>query len=351
LELLEGNAVNLFGLARVLSRRVRLHPSNRSKAELGYRLYQNILMSPTKPAHLVIEPSADPLDTFQHICFECLYHLQLNDVGILLDNDDEYIHQARVAMRRIRSAIKLFSPVLPMTFVGNWNTTWRDLANSLADARNWDVFSEELYPLLKEAFGNHPDILELEKFTVSQRSLAHQGAIASFSSRNYSVKIISFAEAVMGLKSHPEIKNRQKMILDSQTTAEPIVPENTEQFATRLLKRRHRRFLSELAVPSRNLEESHQLRLYLKKLRYSFEFFIELFPKNKMTRYTKTLSRAQELLGKMNDLATAEILLSRRNLAQVDIATAWIIGRQSGYLSMMPKVIAGLTELRAPWQK
>jgi len=351
LELLEGNPVNLFGLARVLSRRVRLHPSSRSKAEIGYRLYQNIVISPVKPAIVEINPEADPLDTFQHICFECLYHLQLNDVGILLDNDDEYIHQARVAMRRIRSAIKLFAPVLPMTFVGHWNNIWRDLANALGDARNWDVFSDELLPLLKQTFGNHPDIVELEKFAIAERAVGHQSAIATFGHRNYSVKVISFAEAVMSLKTHPEIKNRQKMILDSQSTAEPIVPENTEQFATRLLKRRHRRFQRELSVPSRSLEESHQLRLYLKKLRYSFEFFVQLFPKNKMARYTKTLSRAQELLGQMNDLATAEILLSKRNLAQLDVASAWIIGRQSGYLSMMPKVIAGLNDLKAPWLK
>ena len=351
LELLEGHPVNLFGLARVLSRRVRLHPSSRSKAEVGYRLYQNILMSPVKPANVEINPEADPLDTFQHICFECLYHLQLNDIGILLDNDDEYIHQARVAIRRIRSAIKLFAPVLPMTFVDHWNIIWRDLANDLGDARNWDVFSDELLPLIKQTFGNHPDIVELEKFAIAQRYIGHQSAIATFGHRNYSVKMISFAEAVMSLKNHPEIKNRQKMISESQSSSEPIVPETTGQFATRLLKRRHRRLQRELSVPTRSLEESHQLRLYLKKHRYSFEFFVQLFPQKKMARYTKTLSRAQELLGQMNDLATAEILLSNRNLAQLDVATAWISGRQSGYLSMMPKVIAGLNELKAPWQK
>lgn len=64
----------------------------------------------------------------------------------------------------------------------------------------------------------------------------------------------------------------------------------------------------------------------------------------------KTLARAQELLGQMNDLATAESLLAQRNLAYVDIAQAWIIGRQSGYLSMMPKVLSGLTDLKAPWK-
>jgi len=152
------------------------------------------------------------------------------------------------------------------------------------------------------------------------------------------------------LESHPEVKNRQKMIIESQSTAEPILEEDTQQFATRLLRRKHRRFMTEVLVPNRNLEQSHQLRLDLKKLRYSFDFFMELYPKKRISRYMKTLARAQELLGQMNDLATAESLLAQRNLAYVDIAQAWIIGRQSGYLSMMPKVLSGLADLKAPWK-
>lgn len=349
LELMEGSPVTLFGLARVLSRRVRLHPSAPSKAERGYKLFQDIRISPLKPPSLAINPKATPLSTFQQICLECLTHLQANDVGILRDDDDEYIHQARVAMRRIRSAIKLFSPVLPMSFVSQWNSAWRDLANELGDARNWDVFSVELLPLLKEAFPKNTDIEALEKFTVDQRAKAHVQVINDFGSRAYSVKLISFAEAVMTLDTHPEVRNRQKMILESQSTAEPIVQEDTETFATRLLKRRHRRFIREVLVPNRDLEQSHQLRLDLKKLRYSFDFFVDLYPKKNMSRYLKSLARAQELLGQMNDLATAETLLAKRNLAQIDIAHAWIIGRQSGYLSMVPKVLAGLNDIKAPW--
>jgi len=350
LELKEGNPVTLFGLARVLSRRVRLHPSGDSKAARGYKLFKNVLPSPLKPPSLEIDPKASPLTSFEKVCLECLSHLQVNDAGIVRDDDDEYIHQARVAMRRIRSAIKLFSPVLPMSFVNQWNVVWRDLANELGDARNWDVFCHELLPQLKEAFPNNSEIDQLEKFAFQQRTEAHAKAVASFGGRAYSVKLISFAEAVMSLHTHPEVKNRQKMVLDSQNTPEPIVEEDTQQFATRLLKRRHRRFMREVLVPNRNLEESHLLRLDLKKLRYSFDFFMELYPKKRISRYMKSLARAQELLGQMNDLATAETLLSSRNHGQIDIAQAWIMGRQSGYLSMMPKVLAGLTDIKAPWK-
>lgn len=350
LELKEGSPVTLYGLARVLSRRVRLHPSAASKAERGYKLFKGVELSPLKPPPLQVDPKATPLASFERICLECLNHLQINDVGVVRDDDDEYIHQARVAMRRLRSAIKLFSPVLPMAFVNQWNNAWRDLANELGDARNWDVFFHESLPLLKEAFPEHSEIEELEKFTLEQRAIAHKKAVESFGSRAYSVKLISFAEEVMTLHQHPEVKNRLKMIADSQMTAEPIVEENIQEFATRLLKRRHRRFMREVVVPNRNLEESHNLRLDLKKLRYSFDFFLEIYPKKRMSLYMKSLARAQELLGQMNDLATAEALLQKRQLDKIDIASAWIIGRQSGYLSMMPKVLAGLSDLKAPWK-
>jgi CHAD domain-containing protein len=140
------------------------------------------------------------------------------------------------------------------------------------------------------------------------------------------------------------------MIVASQSSAEPMVEENTQQFASRLLKGKHRRFMREVLIPNRNLEQSHELRLDLKKLRYSFDFFMELYPRKRISRYMKSLARAQELLGQMNDLATAEALLAQRNLDYVDIAQAWIIGRQSGYLSMMPKVLSGLTDLKPPWK-
>jgi CHAD domain-containing protein len=77
---------------------------------------------------------------------------------------------------------------------------------------------------------------------------------------------------------------------------------------------------------------------------------MELYPRRRISSYMKSLARAQELLGKMNDLATAETLLAQRNIGTIDIAQAWVMGRQSGYLSMMPKVLSGLNDLKAPWK-
>ena len=67
------------------------------------------------------------------------------------------IHQARVAMRRLRSAIKLFAPVLPVDFVAAYGQTWQTLAGALGDTRNWDVFVAETLPPILAAFPGHRD--------------------------------------------------------------------------------------------------------------------------------------------------------------------------------------------------
>ena len=359
LELLDGSPVTLFALARILSRKVRLHPSDLSKAQRGYQLYLNQPSIPRQATILKVDPKADPLSTFKMICEKCLHHLQMNDGGILQDLDDEYIHQSRVAMRRIRTAIQLFAPILPITFVNQWQPIWRELAHALGDARNWDVFCVEQLPLLKAglkgglmgALTPHPDILVLEEFAKNQRSRAHQAAIDYFGSRQYSIKCISFAEALMRLTSHPVVKGRQKFISQGQSNVSLDSVQDTKVFANDILKRQHHRFLKRLAIPNPNLEQCHELRLSLKKLRYAVEFFVSLYPKKKLKPYTQALSRAQDRLGSMNDLATAEMLLGQRNLPEIDIAQAWIIGRQSGYVATIAEVIAGLHDLQGPWHK
>ena len=59
-------------------------------------------------------------------------------------------------------------------------------------------------------------------------------------------------------------------------------------------------------------EERHQLRIALKKLRYTAEFFRSLYPKEHAKPYLSALAQMQNCLGHMNDDAVvAEHLLER----------------------------------------
>ena len=54
---------------------------------------------------------------------------------------------------------------------------------------------------------------------------------------------------------------------------------------------------------SRKEGDLHRLRIALKKLRYTCEFFAPLYPKRDVTRYLKKLRLLQNHLGDLNDVA------------------------------------------------
>jgi CHAD domain-containing protein len=57
-----------------------------------------------------------------------------------------------------------------------------------------------------------------------------------------------------------------------------------------------------------DVEQRHQLRIQLKKLRYGIDFFSGLFAGKKRKKFTAELAELQDLFGALNDAATAERL-------------------------------------------
>ena len=110
LELVEGDPQALYAIALELAETLPLTPENVSKAERGYRLFSNHALRPAKarPSRLAAEHS--PVDAFRIIAFDCLALWQANESGARESDDPEFIHQLRVALRRLRSALRLFGP-------------------------------------------------------------------------------------------------------------------------------------------------------------------------------------------------------------------------------------------------
>lgn len=62
--------------------------------------------------------------------------------------DIEGVHQVRVSLRRMRSALTVFRPAIPRDVTANWGQQMRHFASTLGPARDLDVFiSEGLQPL------------------------------------------------------------------------------------------------------------------------------------------------------------------------------------------------------------
>ena len=151
LELKTGPVDALLDLAHTLAlgpqghaaQGIWLHPSDRSKAERGLALYLNqppgpVRAEPAKPA-----PQGSPLMAFRTVALGSLVHLQANVSGWLQAEaapanqpNPEFMHQARLALRQLRKALKRFGPVLPRRFVAHWRGQWQATERALASANN-----------------------------------------------------------------------------------------------------------------------------------------------------------------------------------------------------------------------
>jgi triphosphatase len=115
LELKAGSPVHLIDLALALVREVPLRPEFASKAERGYALAAGGVATPVKASAPDLVPQMTVTEAFRHVVFGCVRHLQANEQGLLQGSDPEYLHQARVALRRLRSAFNAFNRAFPGT--------------------------------------------------------------------------------------------------------------------------------------------------------------------------------------------------------------------------------------------
>ena len=80
--------------------------------------------------------------------------LQANEEGVLASPDPEFVHQARVALRRMRSALRMFRREIGETRANAWHDALGETSRALGDARDWDVFGSHTLPAVLEAFGD-----------------------------------------------------------------------------------------------------------------------------------------------------------------------------------------------------
>lgn len=332
LELISGHISDIFALTRQLQENLDLLPAIASKAERGYKLFSGTPQTPfrSKPSPLTAQLS--PVEAFRSIALSCLEHFQRNEQGLRTSKDPEYVHQARVALRRLRSAIKLFSPALPQDFVAAYGETWGTLASALGDARNWDVFLEETLPPIKTALPKNNDVARLHQEGLRRSRRARKAVTTLMAFTEYPKLITEFTAAVFALND--------------------ILPITLTSFANTQLAK-HARQARRLAKRHTELQaaERHKMRICFKKLRYTLEFFAPLLAGKHLQPYLSVLNQLQDELGMINDHITAEMLINsvlpKHHKGPIH---GWIMGRHELLIGELPDALAIWLAQRAPWK-
>jgi len=306
LELGEGDPARLFELAQVLADDPGLRLQLRSKAERGYALAFATTRTPVHAEAIDYPRDAVLADALAAIVRSCLRQVEGNLDSVAGNDDPEWIHQLRVGVRRLRSALALARPLLADGAVEPLAADLRWLAGALGPARDLDVFATQTWPAVLGAAAQAPAAaagVDAALAVLGERlaaRLPQARARARSAMRSPRVQRVLLAGGALAA--------RMPALVRAADAAEGHGPEARDA-ARKALARRHRRLLrAGEGLAACTPEERHAFRIAAKKLRYATEFFAPCFPAGRSRRYRKALVALQDVLGRLNDAAVAASL-------------------------------------------
>jgi CHAD domain-containing protein len=262
-------------------------------------------LAPRKSAAVQLDAAMHPARAFGAIAAAGLFQLSANAPGVLTSNNPEFIHQMRVALRRLRSALHLFGAYLPQDLIQEGSAELQWLTQLLGQARDHDVLITQTLPrALRTPTARRAGATEhaLGAALAPRRAACLAAVRKALRSRRYRALLHRLAEAVRLLQQHQTVGVGGKA--------------NLRDFASRKLRQSGKK----LRVTPRGLAalssgERHHFRIAAKRLRYAVEFFSPLFKAGPARRYARPLADLQDALGMLNDHAVALNLLSDLRVA------------------------------------
>lgn len=300
LELKTGDSRQLYELALKLQQDVPLALESRSKAARGYALHGPEQPRPVKARAAVLDAKMSVGNAFKEVMWAGLVHLHANEGGVLTGADPEFVHQMRVALRRLRSALGIFSPPVPEAETAPLAKELKWLASCLGPARDWDVFATETLPPIEAEFGAHGELRAFSARCGELRRQANAKARRAVRSLRYQRLVLRLAGWIAAAEWRGADPGAPGDALQKPVT----------EFAAAVLESRYqqaRRRGRRLA--DRSPAELHRLRIAIKKFRYATDFFASLYEGKSAGEALKRLGNLQDILGAMNDAATVAGLM------------------------------------------
>jgi triphosphatase len=302
LELVEGPPAALFDLALALQDIAPTRIETRSKSVRGYALATG-----RRPTWLRAEPvkldgrmSVD--DALAAVLGGCLRHWTANEAAALDGSDPEGVHQMRIGLRRFHSALTVFDGLLPAAEAAWLKEEGKWALDSLGPARDWDVF---LADLLAPMECNRPDDQDLAALRVA--AAARQAA--AYAELREAIATPRYTRFLLRLGGWLEDRGWRSPDLTADRQTAPN--QSLIDLADKLLAKRHRQVKKRgKGFKELTTAERHELRIAVKKLRYTTEFFRGLYPSKRSKSYLAAQRGLQESLGHLNDVAVAEHLLA-----------------------------------------
>jgi inorganic triphosphatase YgiF len=301
LELKRGSPAALYDVARLLAHEAPLVVNLESKSSRGMRAIEGGTSRARKAGRIELAPDATAEEAFRASLSHCLRHIARNMGAVVQAHDPEGVHQLRVGLRRLRVALSALGDPFGVGPFESLGSRAKALGVALAGTRELDVFATDLLApveLAAKALDLSPLRLALEEL----RGESWKDAVALVRSEEFTGFLLDLAS-----------------VIETRAWREEASPEQLSEFlrparalAAAALDRQLKKTTKRAKHLSRfGIAERHRLRIALKKLRYTVEFFAPQFDARSVSAFLGPLGRLQDLFGALNDAATAEHILDR----------------------------------------
>jgi triphosphatase len=297
IELKAGGTGPLYRFASALHESCPLTISSDSKAARGYRLAIGSGFKPRKADDIELPGDVLVAEGFRRILDSGLGQFVTN-LPFCSADDPEPLHQSRIAIRRMRSALALFDSYLEPDAAGRFEAMLKRFGQILGTARDHDVFLKDVAARKREDRENAawPDLV-IPPIEGGRRDAYRgvQALIRSAEPTGFALALSGWAESSLWLRAFEDLANRP--LAD-------IAPDMLDRLAGKAHKRGSH-------IGDRSLDELHALRKTLKKLRYCTEYCAALYRYKRVERYQERAKDLLDVLGALNDTVGAEALLDR----------------------------------------
>ena len=268
-----------------------------------------------------------------------LGRLQWNEPGSRLGVDPDYVHDMRVACRRLRTALDVLAEGFPETLRENLGEELRWIGRGLGAVRDLDVAIARVIALESEATTfERPAYLIFAQGLSVRRAARRLEMIERLDSERFRV-----------------LASQARAWVEAGPPAADSVPEGVTPayaIAPRIIAHWKRGMKDAYEKAEQTMEEAdlHALRIAAKKARYAIEYFAELEGPGALRR-ARRIATLQDFLGDHRD---ASLLFTRmrkyaRTVPKQDRELVMGVGSALGHLERAVRIRRG--DLRLAWER
>lgn len=239
---------------------------------------------------------------------DCIKMLE-NEAGSRAGEDIEFVHDMRVATRRMRSILGMFSDHFDDKAIAAYAEGLRQTAKTLGKVRDLDVMIADLEAYAADEAEIAEPIAGIIKTLDKQREKARANLVKWLDSKEYK----KFVKSYVKFLTEPG-----KGALALETATEPHQVRHVAPVMIQEALAAVRAY--EVVLEDAEYDTLHDLRIAFKRLRYTVDSFTDVLGSG-AKGFIDQVKDMQDYLGRMNDVVVASEALNKlRKLDEVESA-------------------------------